>query len=181
MKKSRIVSEQAAPHPPNTSNRNGPGRPGISKSEVLNRAWDYTLTFEQSWELVKEALLDAETAQGFRTAIGAVPNHIKRKFPVEIFRLILRIRKDPKFPSSQRAQVKFFAESLAGDGRVTPRRSRDICAEARRNPANMIIRRDYYIECTCEYKGPAYYQTCPKCKTSTVSMAASMPHILQTR
>jgi len=40
--------------------------------------------------------------------------------------------KDPKFPKQDRqAQEEFIADSLAGDGRISIRRSRDICGDER--------------------------------------------------
>lgn len=36
--------------------------------------------------------------------------------------------------------------------------------------AHHIIRRDYYIECTCRYKGPALHGKCPKCGTDRLPL-----------
>jgi len=143
------------------------GRPRhIRKSEVVNRAYDYGLTFEQSWDSIKDALLLAETEDEFKKALEEVFPHVREKFPPRLFPFILKIRRDPKFPKTEKAQQKFFAESLGGNGIISPRRSRDICAEVRKNPIHTIIRRDPYIECTCGYEGPAKYGKCPKCGTS---------------
>ena len=45
--------------------------------------------------------------------------------------LILEVIQDPHFPKRQKARINFLADSVAGVGLVTPRRSRDICAEER--------------------------------------------------
>lgn len=143
------------------------GRPRIvGRSEAESRAYDYTLTFEQSWDSVKVALLRAKTESGFKKALEKAPYHVRDKFPPRLFPFIRKIRQDPKFPKTERAQKRFFAESLAGGGRISPRSSRDLCADLQKNPIHIIKRRDYYIECTCGYEGPAKYGRCPGCGTS---------------
>lgn len=66
---------------------------------------------------------------------------------------------DPRFPKRQQARINFLADSLAGLGRVTPRSSRDICAreraKERAKSRHKIIRYEFYVECSCGYKGPA--------------------------
>jgi hypothetical protein len=84
--------------------------------------------------------------------------------------LIFEILHDPKFPQQRvKSQVHFLADSLGAAGIVTSRRSREICAEQRRKTGNVIIRRDFYIECTCGYAGPALNGVCMKCKTAELS------------
>ncbi len=91
------------------------------------------------------------------------------------FGLILEILNDPKFPHTNRnAQLRFLSDSLAGDGIIRPRRSRDICAQQRKrhNPEHEIIRREFYIECTCGYKGPALNGGCKECATQKLAAKA---------
>ena len=73
--------------------------------------------------------------------------------------------RDARFPKRPEPQRNFLADSLAGRGLISPRRSRDICERERKTKVHYIIRQDYYIECTCRYKGPARYGQCPKCGT----------------
>ncbi len=47
--------------------------------------------------------------------------------------LVLELLNDPLFPKLRGAQIKFMANSLAGLGSISPRRSRDICSEERTN------------------------------------------------
>lgn len=63
------------------------------------------------------------------------------------------------------AQINFVADSLAGLGWITPRRSRDICDQERaiKKRADKIIRYEFYIECYCGYKGRSHDPGCPKC------------------
>ena len=163
-KKGRIEAKQRVDRVSEKARR---GRPRfIRKSEVLNRTYDYGLTFEQSWDSVKDALLLAETEGDFKKSLEKAFPHVQEKFPSRLIPIILKIRHDLKFPKTENAQKKFFAESLGGNGLVSPRRSRDICAEVRKNPIHTIIRRNPYIECTCGYEGPAKYGRCRKCGTS---------------
>ena len=98
------------------------------------------------------------------------------------FGLILEILPDPKFPITDRkAQFRFLADSLAGDGVISPRRSRDICAQQRkrREPEGEIIRREFYVECTCGYKGPALNGGCQECGTRQLSDKARVLRSVQ--
>ena len=53
------------------------------------------------------------------------------------------------------AQIQFLGDSLEAQGKVTPRRSCEICASERNKVKHVIVRKEYYIECSCGYKGPA--------------------------
>ena len=79
--------------------------------------------------------------------------------------LVLRVLRDTKFPKMRAAQGNFLADSLAGLGWISPRRSRDICAEerAKEKRAHHIIRYEVYVECSCGYKGRSWSHACPKC------------------
>ncbi len=52
-------------------------------------------------------------------------------------------------PLRREAQINFLADSLAGRGLVSPRRSRDICAQERATEKrrHRIIRQEFYVEC----------------------------------
>lgn len=81
---------------------------------------------------------------------------------------LLSVVHDPDFPKRDReARINFLADSLAARGAVTPRTSRDICAKERakqRSKAqHRILRHEYYVECSCGYKGPARDNACRKC------------------
>jgi hypothetical protein len=77
-----------------------------------------------------------------------------------------------KFPKTNlERKMRHLAESVAAEGFLTPRRCRDVCLEERKRQAKlgMILRREYYIECTCGYRGPAKGGGCPKCGTKRLS------------
>jgi hypothetical protein len=82
---------------------------------------------------------------------------------------ILMWIKEKKYPNQNRqAILRHLADSIAGEGNVSPRRSRDICSNLRREGRSVgkIIRREFYIECTCGFKGPALRDACPDCGAS---------------
>ncbi len=65
---------------------------------------------------------------------------------------VIGVIQEKKFPKRRAARINFVADSLAGLDQVTPRRSRDICDQARaiERQAHKIIRYEYYIECSCD-------------------------------
>ncbi len=139
------------------------GRPGVKKSEVQNRADDYRLTLEQNWDVLATPFLKAQSEEELKRLLDEAPYHVRNMFAPIRFQLVQKTRTDPKFPRKTEKQKTFFADSLAALGRVSPRRSRDICAEGRKKKRYTIIRQDYYIECTCGYEGPAKHGSCPGC------------------
>ncbi len=139
------------------------GRPGVRKSEVENRADDYRLTLEQDWNVLASTFLKAQSEEEFKKLLDEAPYHVRNKFAPIRFSLVEKMRADPKFPKTVKAQIRFIGDSLAALGRVAPRTSRDICAEGRKKKRHRIIRQDYYIECTCGYEGPAKHGACPGC------------------
>ena len=80
---------------------------------------------------------------------------------------ILALTHDPLFPKRAKAQVRFLADFLAGRPELTARLSRDICAEERQHERAKspyrILRKEFYVECTCGYEGPAFNDACRKC------------------
>ena len=150
--------------------KRGRGRPGVRKSEVQNRADDYRVTLEQNWDVLATPFLKAQSDEEFKRLLDEVPYDIRNRFAPIRFSLVEKTRTDPRFPKKAKAQIGFLGDSLAGLGRVAPRTSRDICAEGRKK-RHMIIRQDYYIECTCGYEGPAKHGACPGCKTLTVALS----------
>jgi len=136
-------------------------------TEIAGRAWNYRLIFDQVWDRLWPLLKvenEADVTQAFQQ--GARP--YDRQFVPSMAGLVLQVLKDPKFPKRRSAQIGFLADSLAGVGVVTPRRSRDICAEERAKQkiaekAHRIIRYEFYIECSCGYNGRSHDHACPEC------------------
>ena len=103
----------------------------------------------------------SKSEEEFERLLEKVDEYVRSKLGPNLFPAVEKIREDPKFPKKAKTQIAFFADSLAGLGQISPRRSRDICAEGRKKKHHTIIRQDYYIECTCGYEGPAKHGACP--------------------
>jgi hypothetical protein len=146
----------------------GRGRPGVRPSEIRGRGDHYRLLFGQIWKDVGDALLKAQTEEDVDRAFDPWPNYKQDFAPISA--LILKVLREQKFPKRREPQINFLTDSLAGRGWISPRRSRDICERERKKKVNYIIRQDYYIECTCRYKGPALHGRCPKCGTDRLSL-----------
>jgi hypothetical protein len=148
------------------SGKRARGRPyKIRASEVEGRAYNYHLILSQTWDVVSEHLLRATTDENVRTAFEGTA--YKNEFE-GIASLVLTVLRDPAFPKRDKeARINFLADSLAARGVVSPRTSRDICGKARareraKSP-HKILRKEFYIECSCGYNGPARDNACRKC------------------
>lgn len=148
-------------------------------SEIYSRAENYRMYFwefrpdkrtkqsvrdhPQEWAL---RMLAATSEDELRQALGDAPFYIQAQFG-NIFPLILSVLREAKFPKTVPAQLDYLADSLAGYGQISTRRSRDVCgierARARSVPEHTIIRYEYYVECSCGYQGPALNNACRKC------------------
>jgi len=141
------------------------GRPGVRASELAGRSYNYHLIFSQIWDSVEGKLLQAKTEDDVR-AIFDFSHSYQEEFK-GITVLILTVVHDSDFPKTRGARINFMADSLAARGSVSPRRSRDICgrerAKLKREQEHHIIRHEYYVECSCGYKGPARDNACRKC------------------
>jgi len=142
------------------------GRPAkVRPPEIRGRADNYRVIFNQVWErlwpLLSKAQAEADVVEAFQQ--GANP--YAQEFVPSLSKLILEVSHDRKFPKRRQAQINFLADSLAGLGRIAPRRSRDICANERTKAkrAHHIIRYEFYVECSCGYKGKSRNRACPKC------------------
>jgi hypothetical protein len=143
------------------SPKRGRGRPGVRASEISGRAGHYRLIFEQTWEVLGNDLISAKTEKDVIRVFEQRPTYQQEFQPIAS--LIIRVLRDPKFPKRPEPQRNFLADSLAGRGWISPRRSRDICLQERNKKEDHIIRREYYVECTCGYKGPALDGGCRRC------------------
>ena len=82
-------------------------------------------------------------------------------------KLIVKVMKDPKFPKTPDARANFLADSLAARGEITARSSRDLCERqrAKGKAASYIVRCEFYIECSCGFKGVSHDNSCRQCGT----------------
>ena len=152
------------------SKKRGRGRPAnIEPSVAVGSADTYRLSFEQLWSKVGPRLLAARSSEEVTKAIREDAQDVSASLAPHS-ELILKIVRDPKFPAVRSAsQIHFLADSLGGQGLVKPRRSREICAEERSRVRHVIVRQEYYIECSCGYKGPALDGACRECGTGELS------------
>ena len=139
--------------------------PTIGASEVYGRAENFRDNLAQVWDrlwpLLSNARSEGEVTKAFQD--GARP--YDQNFAPGLSALTLQVLQESTLPKRQEPLQRFLADSLAGVGVVTPRRSRDICAQerAKRKRAHHIVRYEFYIECSCGYEGPSRNRACPKC------------------
>ena len=146
------------------------GRPGIRRLLVVGTADHNRVLFAQVWPTLWPRLLRAEKPEEVTTAFDGIDSYIRERFVPHLSDVILAVIRSPKFPHARaKSQINFLADSLAGGRKIRPRRSRDICAEERNKVEHTIVRREYYIECTCGYEGPALNGACAKCGTKELA------------
>ncbi len=111
-------------------------------------------------------LLASKTVEDVERAFQTRPLSIQNQFR-PLFPLILQVLRERTFPKKVETQLAFLADSIAARGDVAPRTSRDICEKERakqhRKSRHRILRHEYYVECSCGYKGPARDSACRKC------------------
>ena len=121
------------------------------------------------WAKLRDPLLatGAGTEEGVIKAFETHAQPYAQNFVPGLASYILEVIHERKFPTRPKAQTHFLADSLAGRPNVGPRRSRDICAEERAKESakspHKILRKEFYVECSCGYKGPARNDACRKC------------------
>ena len=137
----------------------------MGSSEIRGRADNFRFIFGQVWDRLWPRLLRATTDQEVVDSFleGATP--YAQEFVPALANLIFGVLRDPKFPKRREAQINFLADSLAALGYVAPRSSRDICQKERTKEkrAHHILRYEYYVECSCGFKGRSRDHACPKC------------------
>jgi hypothetical protein len=151
------------------SEKRGRGRPErIPRPWVIGRADNHRNNLAQVWSKLRDPLLAAQTGE---QAIAAFENHGQPYAGDFVPRLapdILVLIHDASFPKRPKAQIGFLSDSLAGRPSVSFRTSRDICvkerAKRRAKSPYKIIRKEFYVECECGYKGPARDNACLKCR-----------------
>jgi hypothetical protein len=150
-----------------SENKKRRGRPQrVRPSEVYGRALNYRSTFGLVWDKLAEPLLkstsEADVVQVFEHYAAAYAH----EFVPALAGLILKTVRHARFPKRREPQIKHLADSLAAYGRVTPKRSREIVAkELAKEKAKLkhrVVRREFYIVCSCGYEGPTYKRECPR-------------------
>ena len=116
------------------------------------------------WDRLWPALSTAQTVEEVTEAIKEHGRPYDQTFE-PLAALILQVLRESTFPLRPDSQKRFLVDSLGALGVVSPRRSRDICAEERAKDQRKhhIIRYEYYVECSCGYQGPSKDRACRNC------------------
>jgi hypothetical protein len=141
--------------------------PRVDAPAIRSRADYYRVAFARVWDRTRTALICANKEEDIVKAVIGLQesgNDVEARLIAWLAPHLLRVLRDPKFPTQTRAQINFLADSVAAHGIVSSRRARDICGRQRsEKPAHYIRRIEYYIECSCGYSGPSRDHACPKC------------------
>ena len=143
----------------------GPHRK-VAPMALLGRSTNYRGVFRNVWDRLGPPLLEAQAEDDVIKAFEIGQPGGNEFLPYSA--LTFRVLKDPNFPKRRQAQINFLADSLAGLGLVSPRRSRDICAaeRVRVKRTTHIIRYEFFVECSCGYQGHSENHACPECGAS---------------
>ena len=159
------------------------GRPSTMKpEEITGRARHYNLILTQSKDLIKWDRLPSARTDGDLEVVFANIPYYRDSYFRPIFSLMLQAIREPTFPKADaEAMIQFLAESLAGNGVISLRRSRDICLRERTRPSEpKIVRRENWIVCECGYRGFSFCDECPDClirnpsKMKSVALSVSL-------
>jgi hypothetical protein len=151
---------------PKSGSERGRGRPPtVFASEVYGRAENFRENLDQVWDRLWPLLSNAQSEREVTAAFQDGARPYDQNFVPGLSALILRVLRESTLPKRRKPLQRFLADSLAGVGVVTPRRSRDICAKEKEKEksAHHIIRFEYYVVCSCGYKGHSKNHACPKC------------------
>jgi hypothetical protein len=113
----------------------------------------------------------AKTEEEAASAFERVPSPYKERLNLWLT-AIPEWALEGKFPKTNlERKMHHLADSVAAGGFLSPRRCRDVCLEERKRQAQlgMILRREFYIECSCGYQGPAKGGGCRQCGTKRLS------------
>ncbi len=149
-------------------------KPVLFPEEVLEHA-EFILKVVVSlkdriaWDKLEVAKTEAEA----EAAIARVPLFYRKILKDRLTAILTWVR-EGKFPRKNlKRKMHHFANSIAADVFLSPRRSRDLCSEQRRRKRvekpKMLLCREFYIECTCGYRGPARRGGCRRCGTQKLS------------
>jgi hypothetical protein len=168
----KIPEQQKAPKAPKKaldmfSQKRGRGRPGrVNPGETKARGDNYRGIFNFVWDALYPLLSAAQTDQDIIRAFEQAASGYVREFMPTLASLVLHVIRARNFPKRRQPQINFMADSLAAYGGVSARRSRDICQRERltEKKTHQIIRYEFWIECSCGYKGISRDRTCARCK-----------------
>jgi hypothetical protein len=179
MKKQKRVPRRAKIPLDRISDKGGRGRPRKCRyPEIWGRAENYRGIFTNIWERLSGPLLIVQAPDQVTEAFRNHAEPYTQEFVPRLSGHILAVIREKKFPKRPKPQIKFLANSLAGLPNVEPRTSRDICAkglaEQKAKSPHKILRKEFYVECSCGYKGPAVNDACRKCGAQISFLANSL-------
>lgn len=150
-----------------SQNRRSGRPPAMRPSEIRGRADNFRFMLGQVWDRLEPRLSRAKTDQEVIDAFVQEAQPYAPNFMPSLANLVFRTLREPKFPKRRTARMNFLADSLAGLGLVAPRSSRDICQKERirEKRAHHILRYEFYVECSCGFKGQSRNHACPECGT----------------
>jgi hypothetical protein len=148
--------------------KRGRGRPTkVERTTVTGRADNYREALGTVWLPLSGHLLGAKNEGEVVAAFEQHGQPYANNFVPRLAAEILAVIRESSFPQRAKAQIRFLADSIAGMPEISARRSRDICMEDRQREAakssHKILRKEFYVECSCGYKGPALNDACRKC------------------
>jgi hypothetical protein len=148
--------------------KDGRGRPNLLPPDtVTGHAFNFEFQLNEVWESLEKHLLNSKTSDEVTEAFKKFAGPYDREFVPRLSSDILLLLNDPDFPQHPLPRTRFLARSLAGRPVLSFRRSRDICEKAdrkdKRKSPHHLLRREFYIECSCGYRGPALDDCCRKC------------------
>jgi len=178
VRKARSNEKSVKTHDPYSAKRPR-GRPAkIAASTVFGRADSYRYQLKQAWKNLEVPLLAAQTVEEVVAAFETHCQPYAQHFVPSQASDVLVLVRDRHFPKDSDARINYIADSLGGRPNVTFRSSRDICgrerAKQRLKSPHRILRKEFYVECSCGYKGPARDNACRKCGAEI----SFMPEIL---
>jgi hypothetical protein len=182
MRKRKKVAGKSAKALDTFTKKRGRGRPEtVQRSSVTGRANNYRFMLTTVWAKLRVPLLAAQTVEEIAAALENYAQPYASNFDKNLAPDILALIHDRQFPKRDKAQIGFVADSLGGRPTITARTSRDICAKQRANEnaksLHTIIRKEFYVECSCGYKGPALDNACRKCGAAISYLADLLPGV----
>lgn len=150
--------------------RNSPRgrRPSIPGGTVVGRADNFRTALGHIWPNAEKPLLKAKSPAKVARALRLHGEPFADRL-IRYAKSIFDIIHDHDFPKRAKARYQFIADSLGGRPDLTFRSSRDACGRERARlkgkTRHRILRHEFYVECSCGYKGPARDNACRKCGT----------------
>ena len=139
----------------------------VAPNSVVGTANNYLTAFSLEWNRIGDQILTAKSPEEVLRALDTSSGQIQIPFDKSRFAaLIFEIKNEPTFPKVRmKSQIRFLSDSLGANGVLTPRRSRDVCAEerAKAKVTHHILRYEYFVECSCGYKGNSQNHACAEC------------------